>query len=43
MWNAALIALLTVGLGACGSKTTAERVGTGGVVGVGGAITNGGT
>ena len=43
MRNAALIAFLTVGgLGACGSKATAERVGTGGVVGVGGAMTNGG-
>jgi polyhydroxybutyrate depolymerase len=43
MRNAALIPLLTVGLGACGSKAPAKREGTGGVVGAGGAISTGGT
>ena len=38
-----LIALLIFGLGACGSKATAERGGTGGGVGAGGAMNNGGT
>jgi polyhydroxybutyrate depolymerase len=42
MRNVTVIALLAVGLGACGSKSTTEEPGTGGVVGMGGAIGDGG-
>ena len=41
MRNAAMIAVLAVGLGACGSSGTAEPPGSGGVAGTGGAVSSG--